>query len=490
MINIKRYSALCLTALMLASSVTGVMGTNNCIVNAEGEEQAVISAEINNQYVDELDNYTVNIPSDMKFTVRDYSDSEQVLTLTLNEPCSLMLSVNSVQATFTKSGDTTGKEENLVFNMYSDANKINQIKSIGSVGKGSEQTYVGPYYLDAGVYYISVIGEQQSKGVAGTTTGQFCIGAVIERSASNEQKVPSSFNNPNTVSLGEEFYGFASEVNKIDYYTFTVPTDSLVSLESMKQSGKGTVSVEILNSDKIECESLNLSNIKDSTINVYLKSGQYYIRVTNKSTLSGNTNNKVGEGGRLKFKLSNKIYDLKIKYSTTKITNVPISLTVDSNFNASSYAIVKSSKMDFDDLNSSWDRYESKGNSNGELKECISKNGTYYLLAKDKDNNIIYKKIKITNIDTKAPSKPKISKYKVNTTKITGTAEAKSKITVKVNYTTKLGENKTKTYKTTTSKSKKWTISKTLKLKKGYIIIVTAKDSAGNISLEKKVTVK
>lgn len=485
---IKKSLVIGLTAVMLVGNV-GYTGGYKNIVHAE---EVVTSNEINNQYVDELDNYTINIPTDMKFAVRDYNNEEQMLTLTLSEPCSIMMSINHVNASYEipQEGQESKKEpENLVFNMYSDSTKINQIKNMGSLGKNKEQTYLGPYYLDAGTYYISVEGERSSKGDAsGTTTGQYCIGAVIERSASNEQFAPSTFNNPNVVEIGTEFNGFASEVHKVDYYTFTVNKDCLLNLDCLKQSGSGSVDVEIMDNKKVVSTYATLSNIDEKVLQTYLRKGQYYIRVTNKSNQSGSSSNAVGEGGKMKFIMTNMYYTLSYKLSKTKVTNQPITVTVNTNIEDAQVGIVKASKIEVtaDNTESAWKRTDATS-TNGILQNCIESNGSYYILVKDRLGNTIYKKITIKNIDTKKPAKPVVKSYKRNSKKVSGTAEKNSTVYVKVGYQTSMGY-KEKTYKAKVSSKGKWTV-KTMKLKKGYTLTVTAKDAAGNISSEKVVTV-
>lgn len=487
----KRGLSLGLACVMLVGSV-GYTDTANKVY---AEEVQQIGNEINNQYVDELDNYTINIPQGMQFNVRDYNNAEQMLTLTLSEPSSVMISINHANAQYekTEEGKESKKEsENLVFNMYSDSTKINQIKNLGSVGKNKSQDYVGPYYLDAGTYYISVEGETSSKGdTSGITTGQYCIGAVIERGSSNEQSTPSTFENPNKVSMNTEFNGFASEVHKIDYYTFTVSKDSLVKLECLKQTGKGGVTVDIMDNKKIVKESISLSDIDNNTLKVYLKQGQYYIRVTNNSSLDGDSSQTVGEGGKLKFILTNTIYKIDYKLSKTKVTNQPLSVTINTNIENAQVGIVKASRLNVtkDNLDVAWNRTERTSN-NGELENCIDKNGTYYLLAKDNLGNSVYKQIKVSNIDTKKPAKPVVKKYKRNTSTISGTAEKNSTVYLYIEYQSASYGIKTKSYKVKASSKGNWQVKKTIKLKKGYKITVTAKDAAGNISSERIVTVK
>ena len=517
---------------VIALALASVMMFNGNYISTKAEEnqtstpvsatengQTQTSTEINNMYVDELSNYYVNVPYNMQFTVRDFNNAEQTLTLTLAEPCSLMISFNSINAQFEQeksNGGTQVSKDKLRFTMYSDANKLNKIKTMGSY---DSQGYAGPYYLDAGTYYISVQSEAMLAGKDGVATAQYCIGAVIERSASNEQVVPSSYVTPNQLVMGGEVNGFVSEVYKTDYYTFTVDEPSLITIEIYRQNGKGTVRYDILDLQGSSLESASMSGTQQTTsIARYLPVGQYYFRVENGSTLSGISTNTVGEGGRMKYKMYKTIYDFEYKfirknnnnryvtYDTKNVTNRELGLSFNPNFDAQTFGLVKSDvmKVTNDNLDLAWDKTFASGSR--EIKDKITENGTYYILAKDKAGNSIYKTIKITCMDTKAPGRPvvkKIStpKVKVKSKKskkvtykykgystVSGTAEKNSKITLVVDYRNSSGISKTKTYKATTNSKGKFSV-KTMILKKGYQITLTATDKAGNVSLEREKTI-
>ena len=100
--------------------------------------------------------------------------------------------------------------------------------------------------------------------------------------------------------------------------------------------------------------------------------------------------------------------------------------------------------------------------------------------AIDKAGNISKAKI-VKVVDKTAPSTPKVDKVTVKSTKVTGKAEAGSKVTVKV------GSKVIGT--ATTNKYGKFSV-KISKQKAGKVLSVTARDKAGNTSATKKVTVK
>lgn len=101
--------------------------------------------------------------------------------------------------------------------------------------------------------------------------------------------------------------------------------------------------------------------------------------------------------------------------------------------------------------------------------------------ATDKAGNIS-KTAKVTVLDKTAPSVPKVNSVKNSDKKITGTAEAGSKITVKRGSTI-LGT-------ATSAKDGKFTVTIKSAQKAGTVLYVTAKDKAGNTSKAAKITVK
>ncbi|MGE7779464.1 S8 family serine peptidase [Peribacillus sp. NPDC097264] len=88
----------------------------------------------------------------------------------------------------------------------------------------------------------------------------------------------------------------------------------------------------------------------------------------------------------------------------------------------------------------------------------------------------------LTVTDKTAPPKPTVNAVGDNTTKVTGKAEASSKVTVQTGTTT-LG-------KATTNSSGTFTVTMTKKQKAGKVLTLIATDKAGNKSPAKKVTVK
>ncbi|UYG93821.1 Ig-like domain-containing protein [Cytobacillus firmus] len=103
------------------------------------------------------------------------------------------------------------------------------------------------------------------------------------------------------------------------------------------------------------------------------------------------------------------------------------------------------------------------------------------LTAADKAGNVS-KTAKVTVIDKTAPAAPKVNAMKDSDKKMTGTAEAGSRITVKRGSTV-LGT-------ATAAKDGKFTVTIKSAQKAGTVLYVTAKDKAGNTSKAAKITVK
>ncbi|WP_066065358.1 S8 family serine peptidase [Neobacillus soli] len=100
--------------------------------------------------------------------------------------------------------------------------------------------------------------------------------------------------------------------------------------------------------------------------------------------------------------------------------------------------------------------------------------------ATDKAGNVS-KAAAVKVVDKTAPSTPKVDKVTVKSTKVTGKAEAGSKVVVKVG---------SKVIGTATADKKGNFSAKIAKQKAGKTLSVTAADKAGNVSAAKKVTVK
>ncbi len=115
------------------------------------------------------------------------------------------------------------------------------------------------------------------------------------------------------------------------------------------------------------------------------------------------------------------------------------------------------------------------------LKSAQKAGTVLSLTAADKAGNVS-KTTKVTVIDKTAPAAPKVNSMKDSDKKITGTAEAGSRITVKKGSSI-LGT-------ATAAKDGKFTVAIKSAQKAGTVLYVTAKDKADNTSKAAKITVK
>ncbi|MCR2821442.1 Ig-like domain-containing protein [Lederbergia panacisoli] len=112
---------------------------------------------------------------------------------------------------------------------------------------------------------------------------------------------------------------------------------------------------------------------------------------------------------------------------------------------------------------------------------AVQKAGTVLsITATDKAGNVSAVR-KITVVDKTAPAMPTASKVSDKDKKVTGNAEAGSKVTVKVG-TKVLGT-------ATADKAGKYTVSWKTAQKAGTVLSITATDKAGNVSAVRKITV-
>lgn len=104
----------------------------------------------------------------------------------------------------------------------------------------------------------------------------------------------------------------------------------------------------------------------------------------------------------------------------------------------------------------------------------VTANGTYTARienSKDICSGMI--NFEVTGLKTGTPAKAKVSSAKKNSKKISGTAPAYMKVVIKVDG---------KSYSTKANKSGKWSLNTGKKLKKGSVIKITVKNSAGKSS--------
>lgn len=437
-------------------------------------------SDIGITYIDSISSYNTYVPKNIQYTYINGQGASSIIQFKLESCTAIKVSINNITAY----GFTGGQREDtsIQASIYSDPSFVNKIQELGEASKGSD-LYSKVLYLDPGTYYIK---SDQTSSTLEDTTISYNVGIVGEASISNEQSFPSTYNNPNEIELNRRFKGFVSGINPVDWYRFKVDNEGMVKVSLNVLSGDMNAIVSLYNSLNDRLVQTDLAGSYNSiNIERYLKKGIYYISIENTGS---------EYGGQVSGIVKCEGYAIKATKSNNAKTNKDIEVKLDYNFSPSAVVIVDGNKvkvtMSNKDSNEVWSRAITDtsileiagGNS-----FLIKKNGNYVVLAKDSIGNTAYKKVSITNIDKKAPGKPVITKAKRNTKYVYGKAEAGSKVTVK--YTvTRVGKDgvsgiKSYTYKGKAKANQSFKI-KTLKLRKGMKIYVTATDSVGNCSRE------
>lgn len=270
------------------------------------------------------------------------------------------------------------------------------------------------------------------------------------------------------------------------YFSFTLPESGLVSLRyslNVGNDGDNLRAIFTLYSNKtmtnIKLDAVELYGTRTEEELVFLNKGTYYIEVMAKDDYwqeDIKVENRVGVAAAY-VPVEGKTTDFTVKYSTTASTTSPVTVTIitaDPDAGIWCQEGVVQSYLVNNDITWSEDSH------------CIDKtftvkqNGTYTVRIKDSLGNCEQRVIKISNIDTTKPMTPVVKTYKKDTTAVKGTAEAGTRVYVKIG---------TKTYNTVALDDGSWSV-KTAKLAAGDKITVTAKDAAGNKSKSKSYTVK
>lgn len=213
---------------------------------------------------------------------------------------------------------------------------------------------------------------------------------------------------------------------------------------------------------------------------VHLKKGTYYIEVVPKETEYFGEyvtcTQQVGVAVGY-VPVTGKTTDYKFVLSETKTTTDNIKVTVNT-ADPDAIVWVTQGEVNSSLLGNQFEWIESRKIPDKTF--TVTKNGLYTIQVKDSLGNYTMGTLKISNIDKTKPTTPELTTYKVNTTKISGTAEAGTVIYIKIGSKTK----------TEIARSDNTFTHKVAKLEKGTKITVYAVDNAGNKSNSKTFTVK
>lgn len=275
-------------------------------------------------------------------------------------------------------------------------------------------------------------------------------------------------------------------VYKHTYFSFTLPKSGVVDVRySMNEGndGDGLNAIFTLYSNKsmtnIKLAAETIDGTKVVEKSVYLNKGTYYVEVTAKDDTwkeDYSAENRVGLAVAY-VPVEGRTTDFTVSYSTTETTTSPVTVTVTTADPDAEVWYMEGTSEEYLVSNYvTWsDEFYCESKS-----FTVKENGSWTVRIQDSLGNCEQKLIKVGNIDTTKPMTPVVKTYKKNTTVVKGTAEAGTKVYVKIG---------TKTYSTTALDDGTFSV-KTAKLAAGKKITVYAKDAAGNKSQSKTYTVK
>lgn len=429
--------------------------------------------------------YSGFTPANMSFNTYNVGSAESMSKFEMTKDGIVMFKVTNYNVNLmTMNGTTTTfAPVPITISIYMDAAKRNKVTEFQSI---QSDYYVGPMYLEKGTYHVFIKSPTTTQTTGATTsyiTGTFQAGILAQYGSSTETIPVSSFNVPNVLYTGtQSFKTFVTDIAREDWWKFTVNSGAQYDFKFYRFSGKGVVNATILNSNKV---SLAQTAIQDSYseayISLYLEPGTYYIQYASADKTSN-------IGGDITCEFEYNIYEIDPTVSTTKKTKDDVTISLNANFPVSQSCLIKQKKVkNITENNKASATVWNKAMFTGLDDITVSENGYYWLLAKDANNNVVYQKITIANIDKKAPSTPIITSCKKGKKYVSGTGEKGSTAYVVITWTQD-GTQYKKTYKATVNKDTGKFKVNTRKLKYGYICEIYLKDKAGNQSESVRIT--
>lgn len=431
-------------------------------------------------YITGLDAYDEYTPAGMAFKDLTLGGISSTYKLVLDKASTIRININNYDYGTINTSNYAKTLQPMKFTIALDEKFINTIYTSPSIN-GS--VYYGPLYMEAGTYYIKF--EPATTTTGGTNasaypSGHFNFGVLAERSNSTKTIVPSSFANPNLLTLNKEIHNFSTSIYPADWYKFTLTKDRLISTTFYRTSGSGKIDVSIYNSKRGLLKKMTIPDQASETeFSLYLEKGTYYLCLENEEVAATNTTTYTeGKGGNLNFTFKAAAANLTVSYSTKKKTNQNVTLTLNSNLSIDESVLISTKSVkSVTNSNKYSDSLWKKAKFTGGETISAAENGTYWLLAKDSDDRILVKKVSISNIDKKAPAKPTITSFKKGASSISGKAEKGSTVTITLSNNGRQQQYTTKANK----KTGVWKV-KTSKLTSGALLRVNATDTAGNDS--------
>ena len=370
--------------------------------------------------------------------------------------------IRTVASDFYGTTLSTGKKSYaaLTTRLYRDMHYIDQVgKDV--VANGAKVSDTAAIAVDKGTYYIGLIPPEDN-----TTTvysGIAEIGVFYQACPSEEIYQPSTSVSRNPIAFNQEFTGFMSDANPIDYYEFKLTNKALVKF-SYRTNTKGSTTFNLFNS---EDETLATTNYQGGyvwyNIEKYLEPGEYYCSFASSSR------------GQTGFKLTKTDYNLTLKYTLpyVKVT------TID---DVKEIRYVRGKLTNSELTSSKW--YKGTVLADGVRKFGVNKVGYYTVRITDNYDNMFMKSIYIRKADTKKPGKITFSSYKAGKAKVTGKAEKYSTVYIYING------NKNYCFTATANSKGKFSVTLSSNLVKNMKLTGYAVDRAGNKGASRSVRVK
>lgn len=349
----------------------------------------------------------------------------------------------------------------LITRLYRDTHYIDQVgKDV--TAKGTKVSDTAAIAVDKGTYYIGLV--SASEDTSSTVyNGVAQIAVFYQPCPSEEIYQPSTALSRNPISFNQEFTGFMSDANPVDYYEFQLTNKALVKF-SYRTNTKGSTTFTLYNA---ESETLATNTYSGGyvwyNIEKYLEPGRYYCSFASSSR------------GQTGFKLTKTDYNLTLSYTLpfVKVT------TID---DVKEIRFVRGKLSNSELTSSKW----SKGTilEDSIRKFGVNKTGYYTVRVTDTYDNMFMKSIYIKRADTKKPAKVTYTSYKAGNAFVKGKAEKNSTVYLYLNgYSSYV-------YTAKTNSKGVFKVNLRSTLGKGTKVTAYAVDQAGNKGAKRSVTVK
>lgn len=361
-----------------------------------------------------------------------------------------------------RSGTSPAMDAPITTRLYRDTHFIDKVGD-EVTASGEMVSDTSNIAVDKGTYYIGLIPPRISPGTDTTYFGSVGVAVFYQECPSQEQFQPSTPLSRNRIEFNQEFTGFMSDANPVDYYEFKLKNKALVKFSYRTNTTGSTTFTLFNNSDETLATQTYSGGYVWYNIEKYLEPGTYYCSFASSSR------------GQTGFKLTKTDYNLTLKYSLPYI-----SVTTIDDIKEIRYVRGKLTNSEL--YSSKW--YQGVALENGVKKFGVNKVGYYTVRVTDTYDNMFMKSIYIKKADTKKPAAVKVTSRKGSNGYIKGKAEKNSTVYAYIDG------NSYSQISTKASKKGVFKLSFGYSLYPGTKICVYAVDAAGNKGKVSKVVMK